>query len=210
MNQHLKTIQQKLMNNETLVAVSKKRSMDEIMLLYKEGIRDFGENKAQELLEKISLPNDIRWHFIGHLQSNKVKQILPYTYLIHSVDSLSLAYTIEKEATKLNKTMPILIEINLSQEPQKYGFLLHEVEEVLLALNEMSHIIVSGIMVMGPNTNDVKTIENCFKQAQQLYNHLQISYPSVKILSMGMSQDYQIALAYGSNCLRIGTYLFTD
>jgi len=190
-----------------LLIVSKTRSIDEIDTYYQLGNRDFGENKAQELLEKINFKNDIRWHFIGHLQTNKVKQILPYTYLIHSVDSIKLLQTINKEAIKINKIQNILIELALTNDDNKTGIKENEMENFLISAIKLPNIKVMGIMAMGPLTKDKVLINNTFAKAFQVYNKYQKAY-NLTELSMGMSQDYEIALDNHATIIRIGSKLF--
>lgn len=196
------------LKNINLVIVSKNQPKEAILQYYNRGYRDFGENKAQELLTKTDLPDDINWHFIGHLQTNKVKQIIPHVKMIQSVDSLNLAIEINKQASKINKIIDVLIEFNLSKEKSKYGL---SKEEAFLFINRCSmlkNISIRGIMVMGPNSEDINQIKAVFKEAKQLFDKLKEKYPSMDTLSMGMSADYKIAIEEGSTMVRIGSLLF--
>lgn len=191
-----------------LCIVTKKRSKEQIMYYYNLGERIFGENKAQELLTKIDLPSDIQWHFIGHLQTNKVKDVVPHVQLIHSVDRLNLVKEIEKECTKLNKTQKILIQFNIAEEDTKSGLAINEAFEFFENLKNYPHIEVKGIMCMGPHVEDPERIEEVFEQAHILFNQLKEKYPSIDTLSMGMSGDYLLALKHGSTMIRVGSALF--
>ncbi|HNQ12999.1 MAG TPA: YggS family pyridoxal phosphate-dependent enzyme [Bacteroidia bacterium] len=195
----------------TLVAVSKNRSIELIEEIYRAGQNDFGENRVQELLKKQpSLPESIRWHQIGHLQSNKVKQIIPFVYLIHSVDSVKLLQTIEKEAMRAGKKVNVLLQAHIAQEESKFGFDLNELKDFFDTQNDKKyhHINIRGLMGMATLSNDTSQIEKEFKQLRQLYEEIQKDRPWFDTLSMGMSSDYKIALANGSNMIRIGSALF--
>ena len=190
----------------TLIAVSKTKSVDLIKEVYDLGVRDFGENKVQELLSKIDkLPKDINWHMIGHLQTNKVKDIIDKVCLIHSVDSVKLASVISKEAVKKNINVNILLEINIAAEESKYGFRVEEVSGALNEIKKLPNIKVLGFMCVAPNTKNPIDNRVYFKKMFELKNkhHLEI-------LSMGMSNDYKVALEEGSNYIRIGTLIFGE
>ena len=191
----------------TLVAVSKTKSNEEIMEAYNLGLRDFGENYVQELIEKMdSLPSDIRWHMVGHLQTNKVKDIVKRNiYLIESVDSIKLANTINKEAIKNNKTVNILIEVNIVDDPNKTGCRLEDLDNIISEVNNLSNIKLLGLMAIAPHTDDLKMIRNSFKEM----NDLKDKY-NLELLSMGMSSDYKIAIEEGSNIVRIGPKIFGE
>lgn len=199
-----------------LVAVSKIQSAADIKKMYDLGQRDFGENYVQELVEKqLVLPPDIRWHFIGHLQSNKVKSIVPFVHLIHSVDSFKLLQEINKQAKKINKTVDCLLQIHIAQEETKFGLDENELDEITSSLRnnsgQLSNISVIGLMGMASFTNDtqkvrieMKYLHSLFKKHQSLStNNCQLS-----TLSMGMSGDYKIAVEEESNMVRIGSLLF--
>lgn len=201
----------KICRSLPLCIVSKKRSEQQILEYYNQGERIFGENHAQELLPKAEhLPKDIQWQFIGHLQRNKVRAILPYTACIQSVDNLPLAKVIDKEAARINKVQTILIELHLAQEDlNKTGLTKEEIDTFLPTVLTLPHIHVDGIMVMGPHTDDTKRIKEIFLEARDIFLTLKKKYPAhMHILSMGMSNDYPIAVECGSTMLRIGTYLF--
>lgn len=211
MNKAYHEIVSSLSENTKLIVVSKKRSLEEIMSYYEAGVRDFGENRADDLIKKAqALPKDIRWHFIGHLQRNKVAKVLPYVTLIHSVESKELLQVIEKEAQKLNKTIPVLIQFNLAEESTKTGLMEEQAFQFVKEALSFEHLNVRGIMTMGPHVEDEKEIEKIFKQAHQLLQELQktFGFEHFTELSMGMSSDWKIALQHGSTMLRIGTILF--
>ena len=210
---HYETVRQALKADAQLCVVTKKRSKEEIMAYYNLGERIFGENHAQELLDKQDLPSDIKWQFIGHLQRNKVKQVIPFVDCIQSLDSLELAEIIDRECAKLNRTVKCLAEFHLAEEDtNKTGMDKTDAAAFFTACANLEHIDLCGIMVMGPHTEDQSEIRRVFNEAHQLYLQLQNQFGAqqVHILSMGMSADYRIALECGSNMVRIGTYLFTD
>lgn len=211
MNKAYHEIVSSLSENTKLIVVSKKRSLEEIMSYYEAGVRDFGENRADDLIKKAqALPKDIRWHFIGHLQRNKVAKVLPYVTLIHSVESKELLQVIEKEAQKLNKTVPVLIQFNLAEESTKTGLMEEQAFQFVKEALSFEHLNIKGIMTMGPHVEDEKEIEKIFIQAHQLLQELQktFGFEHFTELSMGMSSDWKIALQHGSTMLRIGTILF--
>jgi len=211
MNKAYHEIVSSLSENTKLIVVSKKRSLEEIMSYYEAGVRDFGENRADDLIKKAQvLPKDIRWHFIGHLQRNKVAKVLPYVTLIHSVESKELLQVIEKEAQKLNKTVPVLIQFNLAEESTKTGLMEEQAFQFMKEALSFEHLNIKGIMTMGPHVEDEKEIEKIFMQAHQLLQELQktFGFEHFTELSMGMSSDWKIALQHGSTMLRIGTILF--
>ena len=196
--------------NYTCVAVSKTKPIEEITKIYDLGHRNFGENKVQELEFKYeSLPKDIKWHMIGHLQSNKVKKVIPIVSLIHSVDSLKLLKTINKESKKIDKTMDCLIQVNISNENSKFGFIKKELEFLNQDfLNDFKYIKIRGLMGMASFTNNEKQIRKEFKYLKEIFDDFNTSLDDFNILSMGMSNDYSIALEYGSNMVRIGSKIF--
>ena len=188
---NIKEILKELNNTNTnLIAASKTQPTSIIQQAYDAGIKDFGENKVQELLTKIDkLPKDIKWHMIGHLQTNKVKDLIDKVYLIHSVDSVKLANVIDKCAKKKNIKVNILLEINIANEDSKYGFKTNEIEEAIKCIKDLSNINIQGFMCVAPNTNNPENNRIFFKQMKELadtYNY--------KKLSMGMSNDYKIAI----------------
>lgn len=193
--------------NITLVAVSKTKPVEDILALYQLGQRDFGENYVQELLEKESLlPKEIRWHFIGHLQSNKVKYIAPFVHLIHGIDSLKLLKEVNKQGLKHNKTINCLLQVHIAMEETKFGFDETELEEVMhiVNANELSNVKVCGLMGMASFTENTEVVRSEFAKLKLLFD----TYPQFEILSMGMSGDYTIAIEEGSNLVRIGSMLF--
>ncbi|HEY5773558.1 MAG TPA: YggS family pyridoxal phosphate-dependent enzyme [Chitinophagaceae bacterium] len=193
----------------TLVAVSKTKPIEDILELYNLGHRDFGENYVQELGEKaLKLPNDIRWHFIGHLQTNKVRSIIPFIYLIHGVDSLKLLKEIDKQAEKSKRVIDCLLQVHISQEETKFGF--DEAELLNLELKHFLNVRIKGLMGMASLTDDINKIRIEFKSLRTLFEKLKAQNPELSILSMGMSADYKIAIEEGSNMVRIGSLLFGE
>ncbi len=211
---HYKQIKEYAKNID-LCVVSKKRSIQEIQSYYDIGERIFGENRADEFLIKTKqLPTDISWQFIGHLQRNKVKEILPYVSCIQSLDNIPLARVIEKEAAKISKKINVLVELHMAMEDtNKSGLNPDEVDDFINAImQECPHIQIQGIMAMGPHTDSTERIHEVFQQVNQIYQRLQNKFGKQMFhtLSMGMSHDYQIAIEHGSTMLRIGTYLFEE
>ena len=197
------------LSNITLVAVSKTKPVEDIMELYDLGHRDFGENYVQELVDKAEqLPKDIRWHFIGHLQTNKVKLIVPFVYLIHGVDSLKLLTEINKQAEKQARVIHCLLQVHIAQEETKFGF--DENELFSLQISQFANVKIDGLMGMASLTDNLNQIIIEFKHLRTLFEKLQISNPQLQILSMGMSSDYKIAIGEGSNMVRIGSLLFGE
>lgn len=199
-----------------LIAVSKTQPVEKIKEAYAAGQRLFGENKAQELAAKYaSLPKDIEWHMIGHLQSNKVKYIVPFVHLIHSVDSLKLLLEIDRQAGKVNRTINCLLQVHIAAEDTKYGFSETEIVETLQSeqFRSLKNIRINGLMGMATLTDDQVQIRKEFKSLRTLLDKIKaISIPSVtmKELSMGMSSDYNIAVKEGSTLIRVGTAIFGD
>lgn len=203
--------------NTKLIAVSKTKPNKAIQELYELGQRDFGENKVQELVDKYEqLPKDIRWHLIGHLQTNKVKYIAPFVHLIHSVDSLKLLLEIEKQAAKVARNIPVLLQIHIAEEETKFGLDKTEVIEILeyyTAPNSpLQHIKIVGLMGIATNTDDMNVRQKEFAQLKQLFLFIKQGYLLNKTdfteLSMGMSDDYPTAIQEGSTMVRIGSLLF--
>lgn len=200
-----------------LVAVSKTKSVEEIQAIYNQGQRDFGENYVQELVEKeAALPKDIRWHFIGHLQTNKVKYIAPFIYMIQSVDSLKLLLEIDKHAAKNRRSILCLLQIFIAREETKFGLDEGELDSLILTVNQnrqnerFSHSVISGCMGMASLTENETQIRDEFTQLRKIFEKIKISFPSdpVNTLSMGMSSDYIFALETGSTMVRIGSLIF--
>jgi pyridoxal phosphate enzyme (YggS family) len=192
----------------TLVAVSKTKPAEDIQALYNLGHRDFGENYVQELVDKQALlPADIRWHFIGHLQSNKVKYIAPFVHLIHGIDSFKLLQEVNKQGKKNNRVIDCLLQVHIAEEETKFGFDVNELNE-LNGLNELSNVRVVGLMGMASFTNDTEKVRSEFKKLHDIFSQLSIVNYQLSILSMGMSGDYKIAVEEGSTMVRIGSLLF--
>ena len=199
----------------TLVAVSKTKPVEDILELYELGHRDFGENYAQELADKASrLPKDIRWHFIGHLQTNKVKIIAPFVQLIHGVDSLKLLKEIDKEAVKAGKRIDCLLQVYIAQEETKFGLDEQELQVLLdtnaSELHELKNIHIRGLMGMASFTEDMEKVRKEFQYLKKLFDKFTIHDSRFTTLSMGMSSDYKVAIEEGSNMVRIGSLLFGE
>ena len=195
-----------------LLAVTKTHGIDKIMEVYNYGLRDFGENKVQELLDKKGkLPDDINWHLIGHLQTNKVNKIVGEVRLIHSVDSLKILKKINNRAKKLSIVQDCLLQINISKEESKSGFYEEDIEEIINQAKELENVKIRGLMTMAPNTEDVSVIRSCFKGLKKIFDNLSnLSYNNIEMeyLSMGMTHDYKIALEEGANIIRVGSKIF--
>ncbi len=208
---NIATIRATLPEGVNLLCVSKYHPIEAIQEAYDMGERCFGESRAQELISKAAaLPKDIQWHFIGHLQTNKIRLIIPYVNLIHGVDSWRLLEAIEKEATKMEWEKPIrvLLEVKVAQEASKYGF---EPAELLASFVENKdkypHVQIVGIMGMASNSDDITLIHKEFAILQNIYQTLE---GDLSILSMGMTEDYTIAIEHGSNLVRIGSGIFGE
>lgn len=198
-----------------LVAISKTKPMADIMALYKLGQRDFGENRVAELVEKHeALPKDIRWHFIGHLQRNKVKAIAPFVHLIHAVDSLRLLREIEKQGASAEREIPVLLQFHIAQEESKYGLDLAEASVIMdeVSTTTLPHVCISGVMGMATYTDDETQVAEEFASLADIKNRLTAKYfagaNGFREVSMGMSGDYRLALAKGSTLVRVGSLLF--
>ncbi|OSZ78804.1 YggS family pyridoxal phosphate enzyme [Chitinophagaceae bacterium IBVUCB1] len=201
----------------TLVAVSKTKPAADVQALYNAGQRDFGENYVQELVDKQPvLPQDIRWHYIGHLQSNKVKYIAPFVYLIHAVDSFKLLQEIDKQAAKHNRTINILLQLHIANEDTKHGLDERGMIELLdyyeAQKDTLQHIQICGLMGMATFTDDEAQVRAEFARLHNFYKHIKATYfiaqPQFNTCSIGMSGDYNIAIAEGSTMVRIGSMLF--
>lgn len=198
----------------TLIAVSKTKPCSLLQESYDCGNREFGENKVQELVEKCGvLPKDIRWHMIGHLQRNKVKQIVDKVTLIHSVDSLRLAKTIEQEAAKKEVIVPILLEVNVAEEESKYGFKVEEVFPAATQIATFPHVQIKGLMTIAPFVDDPEENRPVFASLRNLSLDLakkNLPNVSMHILSMGMTNDYEVAIEEGATMVRVGTGIFGE
>tara|TARA_S200000501_G_C20845992_1_gene753670 strand:+ start:1124 stop:1771 length:648 start_codon:yes stop_codon:yes gene_type:complete len=194
----------------TLVAVSKTKPVEDIKTAYDFGQRNFGENKVQELIKKSEeLPNDINWHMIGHLQRNKVKYIVPFIHLIHSVDSLRLLKEINKQAKKQLKKVNVLIQVDISNDDSKFGFSLFEINDLFEKINydDYQNILFKGLMGMASFTSNKEIIRKQFNSLNNVFQKFKKQH-SFEYLSMGMSGDYIIALECGSNMIRLGSNIF--
>ncbi|NLG02339.1 MAG: YggS family pyridoxal phosphate-dependent enzyme [Clostridia bacterium] len=195
-----------------LIAVSKTKPVSMIKEVYQAGIRDFGENKVQELIDKYEqLPKDIRWHLIGHLQTNKVKYVVGKTTLIHGVDSIKLAKEISKEAQKKQIDVDILIQVNIANEETKYGFKEEEVIDRVIEISKMEGIHIKGLMIIAPYVDNSEENRLYFQKMKQLYVDIiqkNIDNVHMEVLSMGMTGDYQVAIEEGASCVRVGTAIF--
>jgi hypothetical protein len=200
-----------------LVAVSKTKPNEDILAAYQAGHKIFGENKVQELVRKYEqLPKDIEWHFIGHLQTNKVKLIVPFVHLIHGVDSFKLLKVIDSEAKKMNRQMNCLLQFYIAEEETKFGLTLSEAEEILRSpdFKSLKNICVAGVMGMATYTENAGQIRNEFKLLNTIFKALKNEYfsgvKSFTEISMGMSDDYQIAIEEGSTLIRVGSKIFGE
>ena len=196
----------------TLIAVSKTKPVSMLMEAYDAGTRVFGENKVQEILEKLpQMPKDCVFHMIGHLQTNKVHQVVGKVSMIHSVDSLRLAEKIEKESAKKGIVSDILLEVNAAREESKFGFFLEETEEAVKAIAALPHVCVKGMMTIAPNVEDAEENRKYFKELYQLYVDIKsknIDNGTMSVLSMGMTGDYEVAIEEGATMIRVGTGIF--
>lgn len=214
---NIREVQKFIPSHVLLVAVSKTKPVHDVMQAYTIGIRDFGENKVQELFAKYeSMPKDIRWHFIGHLQTNKIKYIAPFVHMIHGVDSLKLLQAINKEAQKCNRIIPCLLQFFIAQEETKFGLSLNEAHAIL-ADNEfrnLQNIQIHGVMGMASYVDDSRQISQEFANLKSIFIELKQAYfvnvPYFTHISMGMSQDYVLAIEQGSTIVRIGSTIFGE
>lgn len=201
-------------NEVTLIAVSKTKPYTAIEEALPTGVRDYGENKVQELCDKYEkLPKDIKWHMIGHLQRNKVKYLVGKTYLIHSVDSIRLAEQIEKEYAKADKIADILIEVNMAQEESKFGITSEETEQLVREIAKFPHIRIKGLMTIAPYTDNPESNRVYFRNMKKLSVDIEnknIDNVSMSVLSMGMTGDYQVAVEEGATLVRVGTGIFGE
>lgn len=209
--ENLSIIKKSIPKNVTLVAVSKTKPIADLQEAYDAGQRIFGENKIQEMVDKYeSLPKDIKWHMIGHLQSNKVKYMAHFVDLIHGVDKVKTLKVIDKEAKKYNRTINCLLQIKIAKEDTKFGFSFEEAMHVLEseALSNLKNINVIGLMGMATFTNDVTQLNEEFSALKNTFNTLKIHNPKLEVLSMGMSGDYKVAIENGSTMIRVGSSIF--
>lgn len=209
--EHIAAIRQHIPEGVTLVCVSKFHPEESIREAYDAGERDFAESRVQELLRKHNtLPADIRWHMIGHLQTNKVRDIVPFIHLIQSVDSTRLLDVIQAEAARINRTVNVLLEVHVAREETKSGFSSEELTALLSDIRTGARVYpnvhIAGLMTMATNTEDETEIRRCFREA----HHLSTLNPQLSTISMGMSDDYILAMSEGSNMVRIGTTIFGE
>lgn len=208
---NIKRLKDEIPNEVKLLAVSKTKPLEDLEEAYKAGVRDFGENKVQELMAKYEdFHKDVRWHFIGNLQTNKVKYLVGKVYLIHSVSSIKLLKQIEKEFSKRNEVADILIEINIGREESKGGIFVEDLEEMLNEIEKCTSVKAKGIMVIIPK-GDTESNRAYFKETKNIFNSLKkrnFNNINMEILSMGMTHDYKIAIEEGSNLVRIGEGIF--
>lgn len=214
-NNYIEIVKKLQDKNTALVAVSKTKPVEAIKELYDLGHRDFGENYVQELLEKQQqLPDDIRWHFIGHLQSNKLKYIAPFVYLIHGIDGFKLLKEANKQAIKNNRTIDVLLQVHIAQEETKFGLDEKELDEILHAPEprQLENIRIKGLMGMASFSDNKALVRSEFQFLKRMFDKYQSAIPNSKfqILSMGMSGDYQIAIEEGSTLVRIGSLIFGE
>jgi hypothetical protein len=210
-SENIKNFQDELPKDVTLVAISKTKSVDDLLEAYEAGQRHFGENKIQEMTEKWEkLPKDIKWHMVGHVQRNKVKYMAPYVSLIHAVDSLKLLKEIHKEADKNGHCIDCLLQIKIAEEDSKYGISADEAREILDSeeFKKLDHVKVKGLMGMATFTDDEKQVKKEFDHLKTVFEEFKEQYSNFEILSMGMSGDYKIAIDSGSNMVRIGSEIF--
>lgn len=216
--ENLKHIQDSIPQHVTMVAVSKTHPVDHIMEAYDQGQRDFGENKVQELAAKAEvMPKDIRWHLIGHLQTNKVKYITGFVHMIHAVDSLKLLKEINKQAAKDDRVVECLLQVHIAEEDTKFGLSHDECEDLLTnpTVSEMKHVSIKGLMGMATFTDDQTQVRREFSGLKNLFDrlaqkHADLAYWNPTTLSMGMSGDYLIAIDEGSTMVRVGSSIFGE
>ena len=213
--ENLRTLGENIPDNVTLVAVSKTKPDEAIMEAYKAGHRDFGENKVQDLAAKQErLPDDIRWHMIGHLQSNKVKYLAPFVHMLHGVDSLKLLGTINREAEKHERVIDCLLQVRIAREETKFGFTEKDLKELIAsdAFREMKNVRIRGVMGMATYTENSEQIRKEFRLLKRIFDSLKATafdgHDWFDQLSCGMSGDYDLAIEEGSNMVRVGSLIF--
>lgn len=215
--ENLRHLRNSIPQGVELVAVSKFHPIEAIQEAYEEGQRTFGESRANELVDKAKqMPEDVKWHFIGHLQTNKVRQILPYVSIIHSVDSERLLRLINSESSKLNRVTKVLMQLHVAKEETKFGFTPDELLDTVTSslIEEMSCVRIVGVMGMASNVDDEVRIRKDFREIRQAFNALKSTVftndSDFSIISMGMSHDWEIAAEEGSNMIRVGTTIFGE
>jgi pyridoxal phosphate enzyme (YggS family) len=213
--ENLQNLRSSIPGNVGIVAVSKRKSVEDIRLAYEAGQRDFGENRVQELLSKQPLlPGDIRWHMVGHLQSNKVKYLVDFIGLIHSIDSLNLLQTVDREGQKAGRVIPCLLQVHIALEESKFGFGADELRQLASAgaLQPLRNVLIRGVMGMATFTDDARQVRSEFHYLKEIFQELKHDYfadsGDFSEISMGMSGDYRLAIEEGSTMIRVGTLIF--
>ena len=212
-NKNILRIISDIPKNVRLVAISKTKSAEEIMMAYETGQRLFGENKIQEMSAKYEdLPKDIKWHMVGHVQSNKIKYMAPYVDLIHGIDSLKSIKILNKEGVKNNRILNCLLQLKISKEESKFGLGEKQFKEIIYSdeYKEMKNVKIKGLMAMASNTSEKSIIRSEFVHAKKIFDEINNRDKSFEILSMGMSNDYKIAIECGSNMIRLGSLIFGE
>ena len=213
LNKNILRIISDIPENVKLVAISKTKPAKDIMMAYKIGQRLFGENKIQEMSAKYEdLPKDIKWHMVGHVQSNKIKYMAPYVDLIHGIDSLKSIKILNKEGVKNNRILNCLLQLKISKEESKFGLGQKQFKEIIYSdeYKEMKNVKIKGLMAMASNTNEKSIIRSEFVHAKKIFDEINNGDKSFEILSMGMSNDYKIAIECGSNMIRLGSLIFGE
>lgn len=213
LNKNILRIISDIPENVKLVAISKTKPAKDIMMAYKIGQRLFGENKIQEMSAKYEdLPKDIKWHMVGHVQSNKIKYMAPYVDLIHGIDSLKSIKILNKEGVKNNRILNCLLQLKISKEESKFGLGEKQFKEIIYSdeYKEMKNVKIKGLMAMASNTNEKSIIRSEFVHAKKIFDEINNGDKSFEILSMGMSNDYKIAIECGSNMIRLGSLIFGE
>ena len=213
LNKNILRIISDIPENVKLVAISKTKSAEDIMMAYETGQRLFGENKIQEMSAKYEdLPKDIKWHMVGHVQSNKIKYMAPYVDLIHGIDSLKSIKILNKEGVKNNRILNCLLQLKISKEESKFGLGEKQFKEIIYSdeYKEMKNVKIKGLMAMASNTNKKSIIRSEFVHAKKIFDEINNRDKSFEILSMGMSNDYKIAIECGSNMIRLGSLIFGE
>ncbi len=213
LNKNILRIISDIPENVKLVAISKTKSAEDIMMAYETGQRVFGENKIQEMSAKYEdLPKDIKWHMVGHVQSNKIKYMAPYVDLIHGIDSLKSIKILNKEGVKNNRILNCLLQLKISKEESKFGLGEKQFKEIIYSdeYKEMKNVKIKGLMAMASNTNEKSIIRSEFVHAKKIFDEINNGDKSFEILSMGMSNDYKIAIECGSNMIRLGSLIFGE
>ena len=212
-NKNILRIISDIPDNVKLVAISKTKSAEDIRMAYETGQRVFGENKIQEMSAKYEdLPKDIKWHMVGHVQSNKIKYMAPYVDLIHGIDSLKSIKILNKEGAKYNRILNCLLQLKISKEESKFGLGEKQFKEIIYSdeYKEIKNVKIKGLMAMASNTNEKSIIRSEFVNAKKIFDEINNRDKSFEILSMGMSNDYKIAIECGSNMIRLGSLIFGE